>query len=82
MDVIIFSYEGSVAVMSVAQNVGLSVLEIGQKDVPADLPFWIVDADKLPADVLPDAWELDYESLGEPSGHGGTYSAKEAVSSD
>ncbi len=73
MQVIIFSYESVVAVMSVAPNLDLSVLEVGQKDVPASLPFWIVDTSVLPVNILPEAWEIDELALGEPSGYGGTY---------
>jgi len=52
----------------------LSVLQIGQKDVPAGAPFWIVDVADVPADrTLRDAWELDEAAMGVPDGYGGTY---------
>lgn len=52
----------------------LSVLHIGQKDVPAGAPFWIVDAADVPADrTFRDAWELDEAAMGVPDGYGGTY---------
>lgn len=52
----------------------LSVLQIGQKDVPAGIPFWIVDASDVPADrTFRDAWELDEAAMGVPDGYGGTY---------
>ena len=51
---------------------GLTIEQIGQKDVPQGVPFWIVPADSLPTDrTLRDAWELDVASMGEPSGFGG-----------
>jgi len=50
----------------------LTIEEIGKKDVPSGLPFWVVDASTIPEDrTFRDAWELDEESLGEPSGFGG-----------
>lgn len=50
----------------------LSVEEVGLKDVPAGLPFWIVDTSTIPEDrTFRDAWELDEDSLGEPTGFGG-----------
>ncbi|MDU1195363.1 hypothetical protein [Kluyvera ascorbata] len=66
--VIVFEYEGGSAVMAVANNIGLTILQIGQKDVPADLPFWIVDASTVTDDYV-----IDPEALDEPSGYGGTY---------
>lgn len=51
---------------------GLSIEQIGQKDVPQGVPFWIVPADSIPSDrTFRDAWELDVASMGEPSGFGG-----------
>ncbi len=66
--VIVFEYEGCAAVMAAASNTGLTTLQIGQKDVPAGLPFWIVDASTITDDYV-----IDPEALGEPSGYGGTY---------
>jgi hypothetical protein len=51
---------------------GLTLEQIGQKDVPVGTPFWIVDASTIPTDrTFRDAWELDVASMGEPSGFGG-----------
>lgn len=51
---------------------GLPIEQIGQKDVPQGVPFWIVPADSIPADrTLRNVWELDVASMGEPSGFGG-----------
>lgn len=66
--VIVFEYEGGAAVMAVATDIGLTILQIGQKDVPAGLPFWIVDASTITDDYV-----IDPEVLGEPDGYGGTY---------
>lgn len=50
---------------------GLTLEQIGQKDVPVGVPFWIVPAESIPTDrTSRDAWELDVTSMGEPSGYG------------
>lgn len=67
-EVIVFELDGTTAIMAVATNIGLTILQIGQKDVPAGLPFWIVDAS-----TVTDDYSIDPEALGEPSGYGGTY---------
>lgn len=66
--VIVFQCDDGAAVMAAASNIGLTILQIGQKDVPAGLPFWIVDASTITDDYV-----IDPEVLGEPSGYGGTY---------
>lgn len=66
--VIVFEYDGGTAVMAVATDIGLTILQIGKKDVPPGLPFWIVDASAITDDYV-----LDPEALGKPSGYGGTY---------
>lgn len=51
---------------------GLSLAQIGRKDVPAGVPFWIVEATDLPQDrSLRNAWDLDVDAMGEPDGFGG-----------
>lgn len=72
MQVIIFEYDGLTAVMSVATDIGLTIVEIGQKDVPAGIPFWVVDASTITEDYV-----IDTNALGEPSGIGGTYHQKQ-----
>lgn len=50
---------------------GLTLEQIGKKDVPSGVPFWIVDASTIPSDrTFRDAWELDVAVMGEPSGTG------------
>ena len=45
--------------------------QIAEKDVPHNLPYWIVDYSIIPTDrTFRDCWEID-ESLGEPDGFGG-----------
>ena len=51
---------------------GLSLAQIGRKDVPPGVPFWIVDASDLPEDrTFRNAWDLDFDSMGSPHGFGG-----------
>jgi hypothetical protein len=45
--------------------------QILDKDVPAGLPYWIIDESELPKSrEFRAAWQID-ESLGEPHGFGG-----------
>ena len=45
--------------------------QIAEKDVPHNLPYWIVDNSILPKDdTFRDAWEIG-NSFGEPDGFGG-----------
>lgn len=66
--VIVFQGDEGAAVMAVANNIGLTILQIGKKDVPAGLPFWIVDASTITDDYV-----IDPVALGEPDGYGETY---------
>ena len=48
-----------------------TIEQIAEKDVPHNLPYWIVDDSVIPTDrTFRSAWEID-ESLGEPNGFGG-----------
>ena len=48
-----------------------TIEQIAEKDVPYNLPYWIVDASTIPTDItFRSAWEVD-ESIGEPDGFGG-----------
>jgi hypothetical protein len=51
-----------------------TITEIALKDVPNGKPFWIVDEENIPNDhTFFNAWELDVEALGEPTGYGMDY---------
>ena len=51
---------------------GLTLEQIGSKDAPSGVPFWIVDVATIPSDrTFRNAWDLDIGSMGEPSGFGG-----------
>ena len=48
-----------------------TVLQVAEKDVPAGLPYWIVEDSVIPEDrTFRGAWEID-ESFGKPTGFGG-----------
>ena len=48
-----------------------TIEQIAEKDVPHNLPYWIVETSLIPEDrTFRSAWEID-ESLGEPDGFGG-----------
>lgn len=77
---IVFQQQGGSVSIMVPCACGMSVQEIGQKDVPAGVPFWIVDAASIPTDrTFRDAWGLDTAAMGEPSGIGGTYQPEGAA---
>lgn len=68
---IIFQPEGAPVAVLIPADCGLTIVEIGEKDVPSGLPFWIVEADDLPEDrTYRAAWELDPSAMGEPQGYG------------
>lgn len=50
----------------------IDIVQIGEKAVPAGVPFWVVDESTIPPDrTFRDAWDLDVTALGEASGFGG-----------
>lgn len=59
--------EGVLALLDPDMHCGLSVLDIGKKDVPKGVPFWIVDVSGL-VDIPVEAWEIDSSVL--PDGVG------------
>lgn len=48
-----------------------TIEQIAEKDVPHNLPYWIVEDSSIPTDrTYRDAWEID-DSFGDPHGFGG-----------
>ena len=48
-----------------------TVIQVAEKDVPHNLPYWIVEDSVIPTDrTFRSAWEID-ESLSKPDGFGG-----------
>jgi hypothetical protein len=67
---------GGVALCSPTQEAleTYSITEIALKDTPTGEPFWIVNEEELSNDhTFFNAWELDVEALGEPTGIGIDY---------
>lgn len=70
--VIVFQPEGRPVAILTPCECGLTLQQIGKKDVPAGLPFWIVDAADIPTDTTyRNAWTLDVQAMGSPDGVGG-----------
>lgn len=64
---IIYPLEDGIAVITPCLC-GLSISDIARKDVPAGVPYKIVDASAIPTDrTFRDAWEADFS---EPDGYG------------
>jgi hypothetical protein len=54
--------EGGVAIIIPAPDCGLTAEEIAAKDVPAGVPYRIVEADTIPTDrTFRNAWEFSAE---------------------
>jgi hypothetical protein len=52
--------EGGLAIIIPAPECNLTIEEIAAKDVPAGVPFSIVDTDQIPTDrTFRNAWEFD-----------------------
>lgn len=45
----------------------LTLLQIGEKDIPNNIPFWVINYEDLP-DTPQETWEL--QNMGEPDGYG------------
>lgn len=59
---------GSVSMIIPASNCGMPIEEIARKDVPAGVPYLIVNDSDLPDDhTYFNAWEADFSN---PHGHG------------
>ena len=71
---IIFKNEDNSIGIITPSNEALSfatVIQVAEKDVPHNLPYWIVEDSVIPENrTFRSAWEID-ESLGNPNGFGG-----------
>lgn len=48
-----------------------TVIQVAEKDVPHNLPYWVVEDSVIPENrTFRSAWEID-ETMGEPDGFGG-----------
>jgi|DEB19_MinimDraft_3_1074340.scaffolds.fasta_scaffold116263_3 hypothetical protein len=59
---------GGISILIPSENCGLTILQMAQKDVPAGVPYKIVDMSEIPTDrTFRDAWEYDFSN---PDGYG------------
>ena len=73
MRVIYENQDKSIAVLIPTQEAlsFATIQQIAEKDVPHNLPYWIVSVDTIPTDrTNRDAWQLD-GTEGDPHGFGG-----------
>lgn len=69
---IVYQPPGRPVAILVPCDCGLTIQQIGKKDVPIGVPFWIVPAESIPSDRnLRNAWEIDVSTMGDPQGFGG-----------
>lgn len=64
--------DNSVAILIPSQEAlsFATIKQIAEKDIPHNLPYWIVATSDIPTDrTFRSAWEID-ESFGEPDGFG------------
>lgn len=65
---ILYPNDGGVSVIVPSETCGLSIEQIAQKDVPAGVPYKIVNVTDIPSDrTFRDAWEYDFTN---PDGYG------------
>jgi hypothetical protein len=71
MIVIYENIDNSIAVLTPTDEVlsFATIQQIAEKDVPHNLPYWIVDEKTLPTEPI-EQWELD-GTQGDPDGFGG-----------
>lgn len=62
--VVIFVHENRNHVLMPAMECGLTVEQIASKDVPAGVPYKIIDRTDLPTDLIDmDTWDIDVSQL-------------------
>jgi hypothetical protein len=67
MKLIVYTQSNNQVAILIPCTTELTLLEIGIKDVPKDIPFWIVDESELPT-TPQETWEL--KDMGQPNGIG------------
>ena len=73
MKIIFKNEDNSIGIITPTQEVlkFATVLQVAEKDVPHNLPYWIVEDSVIPENrTFRSAWEID-ESMGKPDGFGG-----------
>jgi hypothetical protein len=67
MKIIVYTQSNNQVAVMIPCTTELTLVEIGIKDVPKDIPFWIVDESELPS-TPQESWKL--ENMGNPDGIG------------
>ena len=67
MKLIVYTQSNNQVAVLIPCTTELTLKEIGIKDVPRDIPFWIVDSTELP-NTQQESWKL--ENMGQPDGIG------------
>lgn len=67
MKIIVYTQSNNQVAVLIPCTTELTLVEIGIKDVPKNIPFWIINENELPS-TPQETWKL--ENMGEPSGHG------------
>ena len=67
MKLIVYTQSNNQVAVLIPCTTELTLKEIGIKDVPKDIPFWIVDSTELP-NTQQESWKL--ENMGQPDGIG------------
>jgi hypothetical protein len=67
MKLIVYTQSNNQVAVLIPCTTELTLLEIGIKDVPKDIPFWIIDQSEL-LDTPQETWKL--ENMGQPDGIG------------
>jgi hypothetical protein len=67
MKIIVYTQTNNQVAVLIPCTTEMTLLEIGIKDVPKNIPFWIVDQNELPS-TPQETWKL--ENMGQPDGVG------------
>ena len=67
MKLIVYTQPNNIVAVLIPCTTELSLMEIGEKDIDNNIPFWIVNKSDLPS-TPQETWIL--QDMGEPSGHG------------
>ena len=67
MKLIVYTQLNNQVAVLIPCTTELTLIEIGEKDIDSNIPFWIVSQSDLPT-TPQETWIL--EDMGEPSGYG------------
>jgi hypothetical protein len=67
MKIIVYTQSNNQVAILIPCTTELTLVEIGIKDVPKDIPFWIIDQSELPS-TPQETWVL--QDMGQPDGIG------------